>query len=99
MGDVGRTVNHTFRRKAARLLKIEPSNNVALSKAMSGRFVISFISVQLGRAELEEYLILRWRATLMNKVSKRLRSGRHYEWVRAANNALERERGRQLRKR
>ena len=63
MGDLGRTVNHTFRRKAAAILKMNAVNDVALTEAMSRRYEISFIKVQLGRAELEEFLVIVWRET------------------------------------
>lgn len=85
MSDIGRTVNHTFRRKAAKLLKMASNNEVALSAAMAERYSVSFIEVQLGRAELEEFLVLRWRKTILNKPAKRLLRGERYKWVEPAN--------------
>jgi hypothetical protein len=90
MSDVGRTVNHTFRRKAARVLGINANDEKALTKAMSKRYEISFIEVALGRAELEEFLTLRWRETLLNKPPQRLLRGKRYAWVQTANPALNR---------
>ncbi|MBS0354930.1 MAG: hypothetical protein JSR83_13660 [Proteobacteria bacterium] len=81
MGDMGRTVNHTFRRKAAKLLNIPSNNEAALTAEMAKRFAISFIEVQLGRAELEEFLIIRWRKTILNKPAERLLRGERYRWV------------------
>jgi hypothetical protein len=36
-----------------------------------------------GRSEIEEYLILRWRKTLINKPTTRLLKGEQYSWVKA----------------
>lgn len=85
MSDVGRTVNHTFRRKVAPILKVNAGDESALTRAMSKRYDVSFIEVELGRAELEEFLVLRWRKTLLNKPAKRLLRGERYKWVRPAN--------------
>ena len=81
MSDVGRTVNHTFRRKAAPILGVSADDEVALTEAMSRRYDVSFIEMQLSRAELEEYLVLRWRQTVLNKPAKRLLLGKRYHWV------------------
>ena len=48
---------------------------------MSEHYEMSFIEVQLGRAELEEFLVLRWRGTLLNKPAQRLLRGERYKWV------------------
>ena len=85
MSDIGRTVNHTFRRKAALVLRVNAGDEMALTKAMSKRYEVSFIEVQLGRAELEEFLVLRWRQTILNKPAKRLLRGERYKWVQPAN--------------
>jgi len=81
MSDVGRSVNHTFRRKAAAVLGVPPEDEVALSTAMSARYDLSVLRVNYGRAEVEEYLILRWRKTLLNRPTKRLLRGLQYKWV------------------
>lgn len=87
MSDVGRTVNHTFRRNVAPLLGVSTDGEMVLTKAMSKRYDISFIEVQLGRAQLEEYLVLRWRQTILNKPARRLLRGERYKWVQPANPA------------
>jgi hypothetical protein len=89
MCDIGRSVNHTCRRKIAKLLELPFNDEVALSRAMAERYVVSFIEVQLGRAELEEYLVLRWRDTIVNKPAKRLLRGSRYKWVTPANPRFE----------
>lgn len=79
MSDIGRSVNHTCRRKIAELLELQSSDEVVLSQAMAKRYVISFIEVQLGRAELEEYLVLRRRQMIVNKPATRLLRGTRYK--------------------
>jgi hypothetical protein len=81
MGDIGRMENHTFRRKAAALLNLESGDEATVSAAMAKRFAVSFIEVEFGRAELEEFLVLRWRDTIVNKPAKRLLRGSRYRWV------------------
>lgn len=85
MSDIERAENHTFRRKAAKLLNIQSNDEAALTAAMKNRYAVAFIEVQLGRAELEEFLILRWRKTILNKPAKRLLRGERYKWVEPAN--------------
>lgn len=81
-GDLGRLPNHTFRRYAARLLKVNRAlRAAALSSAMAARFEVGFLVVKFGRAELEEFLILRFRASLVNKPAKRLLRSPQYDWV------------------
>ena len=81
MSDIGRSVNHTCRRKVAAILGVGTTDDAALSLAMSRRYVLSYIEVLLGRAELEEYLVLRWSDYLINRPSKRLLKGTRYSWV------------------
>ncbi len=70
--DLGRTVNHSFRRKMAKELNLLNASELTLTKELSKRFSISFIAVELGRKELEEYLIILWKKTIINKPPKRL---------------------------
>jgi hypothetical protein len=81
MADLGRTVNHTCRRTIVRLLELDGQDEAAISLAMSKRYFLSFISVDLGRAELEDYLTLRWHETILNQRGSRLRRVSTYNWV------------------
>jgi hypothetical protein len=85
MSDAGRSVNHTFRRKVAIMLGIPAGDEAGLSLAISKRYDISFIPVPFGRAELEEYLRLRWRKTIVNGPAKRLLRGLQYRWITPSN--------------
>jgi hypothetical protein len=91
MGDLGRLVNHTFRQKAAKLLRLTSGDEGALSEKMSKRFVLAFVPVTLGRIELEDYLRLRWQHTLYNQPPKRLLRSKQYDWVKFSNNSLHRK--------
>lgn len=71
-GDLRRNDNHTFRKKGVKLVKSRAKKDQAVSKILSENFKISFIEVELGRIELEEYLILFWQDRLVNKPAKRL---------------------------
>ena len=82
MGDLGRTVNHTFRRIVRNKLNVPSTTESALNALLADRFEIAFLPVAFGRAELEEYLILRWRKTLYNKPALRLQKSAQYQWVR-----------------
>lgn len=84
MLDFGRWKNHTCRRKLGRKLGFDDSDEVALSAALAKRYVLSFVPVFLGRSELEEYLYLRWRETLLNSPPRRLERGTQYRWVKAS---------------
>ena len=80
--DLGRLPNHSFRRMAARRLGIaRDEGEVALSKAMATLFTISFMPFAYGRAEFEEYLIMRHRRTLWNKTARRIAFSGQYSWV------------------
>lgn len=81
MSDIGRTVNHTFRRIIAGIRRWTLLDDNQLSFRISREFDLSFIELHLGRAELEEYLIIRWREFLVNKKDKRVRRGDWYEKV------------------
>jgi hypothetical protein len=84
MGDLGRTVNHTFRRMSRKKLEAATATESALSAMLADRFEIAFLPVDFGRAEFEEYLVLRWRRTLYNKPALRLQKSAQYQWVRMA---------------
>ena len=84
MGDISRTINHTFRRIARKKLDATAATEAALNVLHAARFEIAFMPVDFGRAELEEYLILRWRRTLYNKPALRLQRSAQYQWVQKA---------------
>jgi hypothetical protein len=84
MGDQGRTVNHTFRRILIKRLGLARTTDAKLNAVLAQRFELAFLPVSLGRSELEEYLVLRWRRTLYNKPALRLRTSTQYEWVKQA---------------
>lgn len=81
MSDLSRPINHTFSRKIADKFDIDKSDLERLAEEVSSRYKLSCITVDFGRAEIEEYLILRWRQTLINKPTKRLQSSDQYSWV------------------
>lgn len=84
MADLGRTRNHTFRRMARKRLHFENHSEAQLNAKLAHRFEIAWIEVPFGRTELEEYLVLRWRSTLWNKVARRLHTSEQYAWVQGA---------------
>jgi len=66
---------HSFRRKMAKKLGLINASEETLTKELSKQFSISFLEVDLGRKELEEYLIILWERTektIINKPPKRL---------------------------
>lgn len=81
MSDIGRPVNHTFARKVCKALGISQTSLEDLASAMSARYELAFVTAPLGRVEIEEYLILRWQSTLLNKPGKRLLKSPQYAWV------------------
>lgn len=81
MGDISRSVNHTFRRKAAKKYGLTKLSDKSLSKRLSKLVEISFLKVELGRAELEEFMIIRWEENLLNKPGKRLLKSTQYDGV------------------
>lgn len=85
MRDLGRTVNHTCRKKLAVDLKLEQSGDAELTAAIAKRYLLSFVAVDLGRKELEEYLTLRSRQTLLNAPGIRLHKGSRDAWVKPRN--------------
>lgn len=94
MGDLGHTLNHTFRRIVRRRYGLQGATEAELNAILAAKFEIAWIEVPFGRAELEEYLILRWRASLWNRVSLRLQQSEQYGWVQPADTERdERNRG------
>lgn len=83
MSDIGRPVNHTFARKTCKALFIAETSLEELAAAMRARYTLSYVVADFGRAEVEEYLALRWRATVINKPAKRLLRSPQYQWVEA----------------
>ncbi len=81
MSDIMRPINHAFTKKISNSKKIFDLQE--LRKFMSENYKLSYIEVDLGRSEIEEYLILRWRKTLINKPTTRLLKGEQYSWVQA----------------
>jgi len=84
MSDIGRPVNHSFARKLCKALLLSPTSLDELAAAMRKSYLLSFVAIPFGRAEVEEYLVLRWRQTLVNKPAKRLLRSPQYHWVHAA---------------
>ena len=84
MRDLGRSINHTCRRKLAVRHKIVGASEQVISAAMSQHYVLSFLPVSLGRTELEEYLSVRHRRTIVNSPGRRLLRGSAYSWVEPA---------------
>lgn len=81
MSDLMRPINHAFTKKIDN--KIEAQSLDELRTYMSDNYKLSYISIDLGRSEIEEYLILRWRKTLINKPTTRLLKGSQYSWVKS----------------
>jgi hypothetical protein len=79
MRDIGKIKNHTFRRTVAKKPEMASNEEADLSAKMSNHYAVSFIEVQFGRAELEEFLILRWKPELNKKSAKRSSLSKHYE--------------------
>jgi hypothetical protein len=81
MSDIMRPINHAFTKKISNKFNLSDLNK--LRKFMTEKYKLSFIQIKLGRSEIEEYLILRWRETLINKPTTRLLKGEQYSWVKA----------------
>jgi len=79
MADLARPQNHTFCKKFSNRYEIQETGEIAI--AMANRYFLSFVVVEFGRKEVEEYLILRWRNTLLNKPTNRLQHSPQYNWV------------------
>ena len=79
MSDIMKPINHAFTKKISNSKKI--FNLKELRKFMLENYKLSYIEVDLGRSEIKEYLILRWRKTLINKPTTRLLKGEQYSWV------------------
>ena len=70
--DLERAVNHTFRWKMAKEYGMKKINDDVLSRKLSKEFRYSYLPVDFGRKELEEYLVVEWAKTIINKPPKRL---------------------------
>jgi hypothetical protein len=81
MRDLGRSINHTCRRKLAARHKVVGVAEDVLSAVISKHYVLSYLPVALGRTELEEYLSLRHKRSLVNSPGRRLLRGNAYSWV------------------
>lgn len=82
MKDLERRVNHTGRRKLSAKLKLDSSTEAELSLSLAKFYSLSFLEVDLGRSEFEEYLRLRWRSrALLNSASPRMAQSEQYAWV------------------
>jgi len=81
MADLMRPINHAFTKKIDKMLN--PETLDILRQHMSENYKLSYIKTAFGRSEIEEYLILRWRKTLINKPTKRLLKGSQYSWVKS----------------
>jgi hypothetical protein len=77
MGDLSRP----FPGKVAIILSLCKMPLEKLREAIKNKYKLSYCIIPFGRAEVEEYLILRWRKTLINKPTKRLLAGKQYKWV------------------
>lgn len=81
MSDLMRPVNHAFTKKVSSETEIIDLNE--LRKHITENYKLSYIEVDFGRSEIEEFLILRWRKTLINKPTTRLLKGSQYSWVKS----------------
>ena len=81
MSDIMRPINHAFTKKISNQYNLFDLKE--LRQFMKNNYKLSYITVDLGRSEIEEYLILRWRKTLINKPTTRLLKGEQYSWVKA----------------
>ncbi|MDA0149538.1 hypothetical protein [Vibrio sp. LaRot3] len=79
MADLMRPYNHAFTKKIKSKYGFKELGT--LRKYITENYKMSYIPVELGRAEIEEYLILKWRKTLINKIATRLLEGQQYSWV------------------
>lgn len=78
LGDLKQKTRHTFRRKIAKILNLEDLSNLDLSKKISERYELSYLRIPFGRKEVEEFIVLRWSETLINKPQGRLRLSKNY---------------------
>lgn len=80
--DLRRSINHTFTNKMRSYLGLgSRATDQAVAVAMAARFELAFVPVEFGRSEVEEYLVLRHRKSLINKPALRLHRGNQYSWV------------------
>lgn len=93
MRDLTSVKNHSFAKGTCDRFGIDASDKEGLVKVYSSNYELSFCAIPLGRKEVEEYLILRWRSSLWNKVTSRLLVGHQYNWVVPAASTSENEAG------
>ncbi len=67
MKSLSRPRTHTFTKKCGETFDINEADIGALRRAISERYMVSFVLVPFGRKEGEEYLIEKWRKTVINK--------------------------------
>lgn len=84
LSDLGQRTKHTFLRKIAGVLDMLDADDSSLLKAITERYELSFLHIPLGRKEVEEFLILRWKDknTLINKPPGRLVLSENYPDIR-----------------
>lgn len=79
MSDICRTVNHTFRRQLAckrfgatkTSKKFDPDIELILDAFFEEKLHVSFIRVNFGRMEIEEFLVAKYQKILLNSEKKR----------------------------
>lgn len=79
--DFGRYVNHSARRKLAAKFNLDRSRELEISTTIRDRYRLSFVELHFGRKELEEYLTLKWRGTLINSTTSRAHAPNRFRWV------------------
>ncbi|MDO8684538.1 MAG: hypothetical protein Q7N50_13805 [Armatimonadota bacterium] len=77
--DLDHTRNHPFLGKAAEYLELSRGDE-HLKPQISQSYCISYLELDFGRKELEEYLVLRWKPKF-NKTPGRLKFNTHYGWL------------------
>mgnify|MGYP006167029049 CR=1 FL=1 len=79
MSEIGRTVNHTFRKQIGFVYfggiksskKYDEVIESKLDKYFEDNIYISFLPVNFGRLEIESYLVSKNQSTILNSVKKR----------------------------
>jgi hypothetical protein len=79
---------HVFRKKLAATFELDPTDAVAISLALSGGYKISYRTIDRGRKELEEFLVVRWNQkfpkSLLNRLQKRFMMTDEYKQIKDA---------------
>lgn len=79
MNEINRTVNHSFRKQFGHLRyngiksrkKFSEDIEVLLDEYFAANLFVSFLPVNLGRLEIETYLITKFQESLINSIKKR----------------------------